>query len=216
MRDERAPIWRGLAVTLVAAALTAAVGYVFSVLQERRRTELQTVENQIRLLYGPLYALTQSNQAAWASFRSTYRPGTVAYWEGDAPSADQVKAWRLWMSQVFQPMNMKMRDAIIDNTQLIVGEEMPSAFQDLIAHTESYRAVLSSWRPEDRCAHQGCDYLTERANTAPLDYPVSLAACVAKDYARLRELQQDLRAAWVVISVPKMVAAAECEVRMGH
>ena len=50
------------------------------------------------------------------------------------------------MQNVFQPMNVKMEDAIVNNAQLLVGERMPPMFLQFVSHTEAYKSVIAKWK----------------------------------------------------------------------
>jgi hypothetical protein len=50
-----------------------------------------------------------------------------------------------WMEEVFMPLNLKIENAIVSNSHLIEGPEMPEPFLDFLAHVEVWKAVMKTW-----------------------------------------------------------------------
>ena len=104
--------WKTLATLLVTVALAFA-GYVVtyrnSVKLSQRNERLDRIDRQLRELYGPLFALVSASGEAWSGFRRIYRPGISSYWRSEpAPTEQEAAAWRLWMVEVFMPLNTRM------------------------------------------------------------------------------------------------------------
>ena len=107
------------------------------------------------------------------------------------------------MRTVFQPLNLRMEEALVANSHLLIGDAVPTAFRKLIAHTEAYKAVIASWRDEDlasctapapqQAGGPPCLHLRQVRNTAPLNYPALVVGCVTEDYANLKRRQQELQ-----------------------
>ena len=172
----------GLIVTVVLAALGYLATYVNSVRLENRKSRLKFLNDQIQFLYGPLYSLSHASQQAWHSFRSRYRPEKKAYFDPADPATDvEIVAWRNWMIEVFMPLNLQMEKAIVENAHLIEGSKMPKPFLDLLAHVETYRAVLHQWSQQDYSEY-----------TARLEYPVELNLYAAETYHSLSAQQTHL------------------------
>jgi hypothetical protein len=213
MSDSKS--WAGLPLTLAAAILTAAVTYSASFLNARREAELRFVNDQIEKLYGPLYALSTANAVSWSHFSRIHGPGRKHYFDdADPPRAEDVAAWRLWMTTVFQPRNQAISKAIAGNAQLIIGTNMPRQFQLMLSHTEAYNAAIARWREDDatRCAPgRPCAYRTAAANTALVNYPPGFERCVAEDYQKLKRLQRRLRDTFVLLGAPATERSRHCE-----
>jgi len=133
---------------LVATILLAFLGYLISHASNMRRARLTAqvayVSQQLQRLYGPLYALTESNTASWLVFRKTFRPDKKLF-DRQKPFDERERAiWRSWAENVFIPSNLKIRDVIEQNAHLLSGEIMPDCFRDMIAHVESSKLVLAS------------------------------------------------------------------------
>jgi hypothetical protein len=57
------------------------------------------------------------------------------------------------MTEVFMPMDLLMEKAIIENADLIIENEMPKSFIDLIAHIAAYKPVMRKWQEGDFSEH---------------------------------------------------------------
>jgi len=51
------------------------------------------------------------------------------------------------------PLNLLMEKAIVENADLIIENEMPECFIELIAHVAAYKAVMKKWREGDFSEH---------------------------------------------------------------
>jgi hypothetical protein len=185
----------GVAIALATGAFT----YLFSVVSDIRKRKLDFVNTQIEKLYGPLYALTQASNATWSQFKEQpyWREDATPYFfdDTDPPTVDEAKRWRAWMKAVFQALNIEMEKVIVDNSQLIIGNNMPRVFNELIAHTEAYKAVIYQWRDSDFDGCSGntitaCPQLSSKYNTAPYNYPIKIIVCVDNDYRTLKMRQE--------------------------
>lgn len=164
--------------TLVATIALALIGYVIThrndVRRDQRQALLDRVNRQLGELYGPLLALVTATDSAWNAYMSRYRPGgslrepgmvtdrsdvvpgpRLAAWPPPnvnpqrAPTAGEGVTWRLWIREVFMPLNLRMEEVIITKADLLEGDAMPVPFLDLVAHVESYRTVLKRWDEGD-------------------------------------------------------------------
>ena len=118
--------------------------------------EARFVNAQIEKLYGPLYAASQADNEVWKLFtadrwreRDAKDESGAFFDDKNPPTVDQVRRWRHWMRTVFQPLNLRMEEAIVTNSHLLVGNTEPIAFRDLIAHAEAYKAVIAAWDVDD-------------------------------------------------------------------
>jgi hypothetical protein len=178
--DPKESGYRAVAVAILIAALTAAIGYIVAFVDEHRKNELQLANTQIEKLYGPLYAYGLAAYRAQGQLHDEYRPGRTHYfdrYDQDIPTIEQVEIWRRWMKTVFMPLNEKMESAIVDNVQLLEGKKkVYPLFSDLIAHVESYKATVAKWKDTDNLSDP-----RERsfaANNALIEYPVGFDNCI--------------------------------------
>jgi hypothetical protein len=140
-------------VTVVVSVLLAVVGYVatyvYNLRLAQRKDRLDHVNRQLSELYGPLVALATAGETTWAGFRRLYRPG-VSYWGSQPPPTDEeAAAWRLWMTEVFTPLNERIFEVVTNNAELLVESEMPRPLLDVCAHVAGYRPVVRSWKDGD-------------------------------------------------------------------
>lgn len=129
--DDNKSSYRTVAGAILLAALTAAIGYIVTFIDEHRKSELQLANTQIEKLYGPLYAYSLTARKAQGLLHNTYRHGSPHYFnksDDDIPTIEQVEVWRRWMKTVFMPLNEKMENAIIENVQLLDGEKVYPLF----------------------------------------------------------------------------------------
>ena len=72
-------------ITTVVTISLAFIGYLITYFNNlrlsQRKEKLERVNSQLRELYGPLFALVNTSEIAWKSFRSVYRP-SGAYFNG--------------------------------------------------------------------------------------------------------------------------------------
>ena len=184
-------------IGVLIAVIPAALGYIASYVDGIRKDRLAFINDQIEKLYGPLHALAQANDATWKEFVATGPD-----WN-NLPK-EQVTLWRVWMQKVFQPLNVKIERTIVDNAQLVVGDNLPGVFQTVIAHTEAYKALISTWKPED--IDDLKTYTSRPANAVSLPFPDKLDRCVGPIYTALKKrqeaLQNDVFQAFLLEPVP--------------
>ena len=132
----------GTIIPLAVAILGAAAANVFNIQLESKRAYLKRTSDQLQYLYGPLRALTYASGAAWSSFIKRYGKDGKLYFQVDPVDPEEVRRWRNWIINVFSPLHEKMEKIIIENTHLLEGD-MPVEFILLLAHIETYKAVIS-------------------------------------------------------------------------
>jgi len=173
-------------ITLIVTILLAIIGFAFKYFQDRavarRKDRLDRINLQLRHLYGPLYSISKASDMAWSAFRSKYRPSGSFFRSQPPPTPDDLAAWRLWMGEVFMPLNLQMEKIIIENGDLIIEDEMPSCLMELCAHVDSYKTVLKKWTASDFSEH-----------TALTLFPDSeLNEYIDTSYNRLKKQQAEL------------------------
>lgn len=176
----------GAAIAIVVSVALALGGYLFTFVHDRRKAQhtarLERLDRQIRELYGPMYALAESSSRTWAAFRQRYRPGHVAYFgDIEEPTDDELMAWRLWMTEVFQPNNERMIELLFKHAELLEEDEIPEPLLDLVAHVLSHKAVLARWANGDIAEH-----------TPLLNYPLEVNAWAADGYRKLKADQREM------------------------
>src|SRR5262249_54156451 len=120
-----------------------------------RQAKLERVNLQLRKLYGPLYALLNQSRDTWVAFAQQHWPkqGNEGYFVGEENTEEEKKVWRLWMKEVFMPLNDKIEQTIVENADLVVGGEIPKVFKVTLAHIAGYRPVIRQWAEGDFSRH---------------------------------------------------------------
>lgn len=173
-------------IALIVSILLAFSGYLFTYFNAQATTQhkfrLSRINDQLRHLYGPLYALTLASESAWTAFVQKYAPGRAHLFEpGRTPSAEELAAWRLWITTVIMPMNDQMEKIVKENWDLIENDEIQQPFIELIAHISMYRTVIERWKSSDFTEHR-----------AEIRFPVRFNALVKEHHDRLRARQRML------------------------
>lgn len=151
-------------VNLLAAIVTAAVtlsvaltGYLITywnnIRLSQRTEQLNRVNRQLGELYGPLYSLSRTGSQVYKAFRLKYRPGVHYFGNNPPPTEEDLKAWRLWITNVFMPRNIQIQQLIINKADLLIETDMPDCLNDLCAHVASYQAELKKWEINDFSEH---------------------------------------------------------------
>jgi hypothetical protein len=144
------------ALSLGVSALVAVGGYLLTYRNNLRLSErkdrLERVSRQLSEFYGPLFATASAGSAAWALFRTEWRP-TGSFWDEHGPTTDEAAAWRRWMLTVFMPLNRRARDLIVDHADLLDEDRIPQVLLDVCAHVAAYEAVLRRWEENDFTEH---------------------------------------------------------------
>ncbi|HEY0785216.1 MAG TPA: hypothetical protein VGD62_05045 [Acidobacteriaceae bacterium] len=158
----------------VTIALTFA-GLVYKHFEEhslqRRRDRLDRVNLQLRQLYGPLHALSRAGADAWRIFRQGHRPPQERrYFDpADPPTHAEQVAYRVWMEEVFMPINLRLEEIIVGNADLLVEGQMPECLLRVCAHVNAYKPVLRQWRENDYSHHEAPIAFPEEELTSYLD-----------------------------------------------
>jgi hypothetical protein len=170
-------------LTIVVTISLAFIGYIATYLNNiavaRRKDRLERINLQLRNLYGPLYATDQASMIAWDAFRSRYRPGGSFFSSTSPPTKEELEAWRLWMSEVFMPLNLRMEKIIVENADLILGDQIPDSFLQFIAHVVAYKPVIKKWQTGDYSEH-----------TSFSNYPTEIHQHIVSSYIHLKEEQE--------------------------
>lgn len=149
----------GEAKTVAFAVLSGVAAFVAKGVYElslaRRKDKLERVNQQLRLLYGPLFALVNVSTITWRAFVDQYcenpsfrTPGGIA---PQTPEAEKI--WRHWMENVFMPLNAQMAQLVTQNADLLEEEQMPDCLLRLSAHVHGYAGVLAAWKRLDYSRH---------------------------------------------------------------
>ncbi|WKZ46770.1 MAG: hypothetical protein QY306_13220 [Anaerolineales bacterium] len=175
-----------IVITTVITVFLAFVGYLATYLNNlrlsQRSEKLDRVNRQLSELYGPLFALTHASDIAWRGFRSVNRPGQPYYFgTGNAPTEAELTAWRLWMTTVFMPINLRIYEIILSKSDLLIETQMPECLLMFCAHVTAYQAVLKKWESNDFSEH-----------LSVINYPNEIIEYSKKSYQYIKAEQEKL------------------------
>jgi hypothetical protein len=138
-------------IAVVVTVGLAFVGYVATYLNGLRLTQRQErltrVNRQLSDLYGPLFALTESNSRVFGAFieRNARSDGRSPFDHETPPTEDELAEWRLWVTTVFLPTIRTMRDLVVRHADLLSEPQMPPILLDLCAHVSGYEITVARW-----------------------------------------------------------------------
>ncbi|NLU74426.1 hypothetical protein HCC61_17350 [Streptomyces sp. HNM0575] len=149
-----------MTATVVTIAL-AFVGYLATyfngVRLTQRQERLSRVNRQLSDFYGPLFALTETNNRVFKAFmeHTATRPdGRSPFAAGGEPPTDEELAeWRLWVTTVFLPTIRAMRDIVVTKADLLAEQQVPAVLLELSAHVSGYEIMEAQWARGDNTRH---------------------------------------------------------------
>ncbi|GAA3348918.1 hypothetical protein GCM10020358_69200 [Amorphoplanes nipponensis] len=98
------------------------------------------------------------------------------------PTVKEIEGWKYWLEHVFMPLNRRMLETLLSNTDLIEGDQIPECLLSFCAHVNGYEVVLARWAEGD-----------ETELTSVIDHPGdSLHEHIAGMYRQLKRSQVDL------------------------
>jgi hypothetical protein len=174
-----------LSGTIFTAILAVIGKYFYDLNLARRKDRLDRINNQLRLLYGPLYASDLAAREVWQAFwRKMDRDPKNPNLRLRKLTEAEMSEWRTWVTEVFMPLNERMERAIVENADLFVGNEIPQGLLLLCAHVASYKALRARWKAGD---------ISEAS--PPIDYPAKeFRAHIQSTFLALKNEQASLLA----------------------
>lgn len=168
--------------------LAALAGYLFtyynSKLETERDARLERVNEQLREFYGPLLACVTATASAYAAMVKQHSPDGTRKGLSQAiqsnPEGPEACAYRLWMTEVLQPLNEKAAAIVTNRIDLLESSRMEQHLLRLVAHVYAYRVVIERWKEGDYRQY------------SVLKYPDQLADYVQQAFAALKERQARL------------------------
>lgn len=165
-------LWGTLAVGLIGYLIT----YLYSLHLAKRADRLKYLTAQLDELYGPLYVITQAGQILFKALSAKRNNSELQL----SPEQED-EEWRLWIVEVFQPLNEKLEQVIIGKAHLVIEEDMPQPLKRFLAHSAGYKAVIKQWELGN--------YIE---STSIIEYPVDLAVYAEISFKILRKEQLKL------------------------
>jgi hypothetical protein len=133
----------------VGLALTGYLAtYMNNLLAERRREKLAFINKQLTAFYGPLYVVSVVGRTAYdalVSKLSRHHDPNL-----DSPLAEaELAEWRLWVMNVFMPMNLWCERILLENAHLLRERDIPPCMLQFVTHVSAYKAVVKKWEAGD-------------------------------------------------------------------
>jgi hypothetical protein len=188
MIDSFIRLMGGEAKTVAFAILSGIIGFLaksfYDLRMIRRKDKLERVNNQLKELYGPLYALVQASGITWQAFVENYcRRPDFQVPGGIRPQSKETEAiWRHWMKNVFMPMNAEMARLILQHADLLEEVKMPYCLLLLSAHVHGYQGILAAWDSHDYSRHMSLTSFPSQ----------ELSQYTEKSYGQLKARQEKL------------------------
>lgn len=172
-----------ITITILLAIIGYLATYWNSLLIARRNDQLELINKRLGDFYGPLYIATQSSNRAYKAFLSKLRrnPESRLVDRHRAPTEAELLEWRLWVENVFMPINEHIEDLILNNAYLIQEKEMPECLLQFIVHVSAYKAITEKWRNGDF-----------RDIDSIIDFPKELEVYATDSYKQLKARQIEL------------------------
>jgi hypothetical protein len=167
-----------LTVTVLLAFFGYLVTYWNNLRIEKRKDQLNLINQKIAEFYGPLYILTETSKRAFEARRMLLESQGKNI---DPKTDEEFAEWRIWLESVFMPLNLQIEELIKQKAFLIQEEKVPECMLDFITHVSGYKAGLQKCK----------DTPTSDVNSIR-DYPKNLDTHVSKAYTDLKEIQLKL------------------------
>lgn len=141
-------------VTLIVTISLAFLGYFFSYFNNlrltRRKERLDLINNQLNDFYGPLYVLTRVASNVFWKLKKRAEIRGFEYIDDDAPKTENdISEWRIYVEDILVPRNRQIVKIIVENSHLILEDEMPYCLANFIAHHEGYELLIRKWQLGD-------------------------------------------------------------------
>jgi hypothetical protein len=173
-----------LTITIVLALAGYLATYLNNALTEKRRQRLELTNKRLNNFYGPLFVAVEVARASVKGFFTTI--GRNIDVDKDLPLTEPFNRkdeaeYRLWVENVFLPMNEWCAKVIRENAYLVKEKEMPACVLEFMSHVSTYQAITAKWRKKD---------YSQTYSVIP--YPGSLGNYARESYKALKEEQLKL------------------------
>ncbi|WP_088243556.1 hypothetical protein [Calothrix rhizosoleniae] len=160
--------WISLLVTITLAFTGYILTYLNNLRLARRKDRLTLISKQLNDFYGPLFIASEAGAIAFQSIQKK-----IGLPSREVPQVDSkiYVEWRLWMENVFMPINIFREELILNHAHLIREEETPVCLLRFVAHVSAYKVVLKKWSEDDYSEHFSViDFPSEILNYAKVSY----------------------------------------------
>lgn len=155
------------------------ITFFYKLFLARRSDKLRFIEKQINEFYGPLYITCKVSEIIFNALWDKRKSDGVQLIHDD--TAHPTSEWRIWVENVFIPLNKKGQNIIIDNAHLIREKEVPKCLLKFTIHASGYEALIKKWEKGD---------FSEKFSF--FRYPENLMEYAERSYLELKEEQLKL------------------------
>jgi hypothetical protein len=173
-----------LIITIILAFIGYIATYINNALMEKRKQNLELINKRINNFYGPLYVAVEVGRASIKAFFASINKKIDI--DNDLPMqepfSDKEEAeYRIWLENVFMPLNEWCEIVMRENAYLIIEEGMPPCILEYFSHVYTYKAIIGKWKKND---------FTEIYSAIP--YPKELYKYATESYNDLKKEQLNL------------------------
>ena len=151
---------------------------------DERKAQIDRINDQLRMFYGPLLALCAATKSAYdAMVRQHSSDGTLgSFIRGikEDPSGAEGVAYRHWIRSVLQPLNEKAADVIVNHLNLLESRAIHPSLLQLVAHVSSMRVIIRGWE-EGRLSEWSA-----------VSYPDELLPYIEAEFKGIKKRQAEL------------------------
>lgn len=169
-------------ISIIATISLALIGYFMTYWNNlrisKRQSKLDLINKRISEFYGPLYVSTQASKRSFDAMKRQMGLDPGRLLKSGSVDKKLLEKWRIWLENVFMPINDEIENLIVNHAYLILEEEMPECMLDFITHISAYRAGLGGWKKGDPIEIDSI-----------IDYPKELDKYAANSYHILKEEQ---------------------------
>ncbi|KAL4447422.1 hypothetical protein ABPG75_004641 [Micractinium tetrahymenae] len=151
---------------------------------DERKAQIERINDQVRLLYGPLLACVHASRSAYAAMVRQHSPdGTAQGFVQELqanPEGPVGEAYRRWMKVVLQPLNERAADVIVNHVDLLRTPYIDPLLLQLVAHVSANKVILRRW--EEGSVREW----------SAISYPNQLLDYITAEFKRIKRKQAEL------------------------
>ncbi|KAL4427457.1 hypothetical protein ABPG77_000746 [Micractinium sp. CCAP 211/92] len=151
---------------------------------DERKAQIERINDQVRLLYGPLLACVHASRSAYAAMVRQHSPDGTVHGFVQAlqasPEGPVGEAYRRWMKVVLQPLNEKAADVIVNHVDLLRTPYIDPLLLQLVAHVSANKVILRRW--EEGSVREW----------SAISYPNQLLDYITAEFKRIKRKQAEL------------------------
>ncbi len=165
--------------SLISTIALAFIGYLVTywnnVQTTKNQAQLDLINKRIAEFYGPLYIATQANERAYKALLQKLGKKAVFDDANHPATKEDIEEWRIWLVNVFTPINLNIEKLINERAYLIQEEEIPECLLTFVTHISGYKALLGKWEKGDYSE-----------NVSVIKFPRELSTYSSQSYKELK------------------------------